>query len=173
MESGEGHGPARAHLLRRASVPPWKEAPDGPGRQPGWPRESQDSASRMEFKVTGDIVMERRRDPRNSDAGSGVSEGGRVAHFLRLQSKKQVGNLDAFFIFMILSKGLSRMPKCTVLSSGSALTPDPVSTSDLGLGLRASSVLALGPPVRPSNSRLSLCLPELRRPPRAPALIKI
>lgn len=127
----------------------------------------------MEFKVTGDIVMERRRDPRNSDAGSGVREGGRVAHFLRLESKKQVGILDAFFIFKILSKGLSRMPKCTVPSSGSALTPDPVSTSDLGLGLRASSVLALGPPVRPSSSRLSLCLPELRRPPRAPALIKI
>lgn len=61
----------------------------------------------------------------NSDAGFGVSEVGRIAHFLRLEPKKQVGDLDAFFIFMILSKELSRIPKCAVPWSGSAPTPDP------------------------------------------------
>lgn len=86
---------------------------------------TQDSAWILECPRSPEVsVMHRRLNLRNSLLGP-LSNVGGIGHFKSLESEKELENLEAFLVFIILPEEFSRTLKWTVPSSYPVLTPDP------------------------------------------------
>lgn len=95
----------------------------------GWVSSSswrtQDSAWILECSRSSEVsVMHRRLNLRNSLLGP-LSNVGDIRRFKSLESERELENLEAFLVFIILPEEFSRTLKWTVPSSSPVLSPDP------------------------------------------------